>query len=196
MSILKQLKDSTFSEHKRLESLYPFNRLVRTDLTQQDYFCALKILYALHASLDQNTSKIPEIQRLQTGIRSTKDALLADLNDEKAAIFRTQRADQPKVDIELNCDGQLSGALYVLEGSKLGARLILRELEKRPDQHTLPLRYSKAAAKDRCWKTFGDTLERLAIENKIEIDACISGAQATFAALILCAEQLSGHLEA
>lgn len=193
MSILKQLKDSTFSEHKSLESLYPFNRLIRTDLTRGDYFCALKILYAVHASLDHNTSQIPEIQRLQAGILSTKDALLKDLNDEKADKFRTQWADQPSVDIELSCDGQLAGALYVLEGSKLGARLILRELEKRPDQQSLPLRYYQVAANDRSWKSFGDTLERLALENKIEINACISGAKATFAALIHSAEQLSGH---
>ena len=190
---IKHLKYSTISEHKRLESLYPFSRLLSADLTRRDYFCALKMLYALHESLDQNISQLPEIQRLQAGVRSTKENLSIDLSDEKPDEVETNLADQPVVDIELHCDSKLIGALYVAEGAKLGARIILRALENRPDKEHLPLQYYKVAAKDSSWKSFGDTIEYLTLENKIEADTCVAGAKATFDALIHCAEKMSKH---
>lgn len=190
---IKQLKYSTISEHKRLESLYPFNRLLSADLTRRDYFCVLKMLYALHESLDQNISQLPEIQRLQAGVQSTKENLSIDLSDEKPDEVGTNLADQPVVDIELHCDSKLIGALYVAEGAKLGARIILRALENRPDKEHLPLQYYKVAAKDSSWKSFGDTIEYLSLENKIEADTCVAGAKATFDALIHCAEKMSKH---
>ena len=190
---IKHLKYSTISEHKRLESLYPFSRLLSADLTRRDYFCALKMLYALHESLDQNISQLPEIQRLQAGVRSTKENLSIDLSDEKPDEVETNLADQPVVDIELHCDSKLIGALYVAEGAKLGARIILRALENRPDKEHLPLQYYKVAAKDSSWKSFGDTIEYLTLENKIEANTCVAGAKATFDALIHCAEKMSKH---
>ena len=190
---IKHLKYSTISEHKRLESLYPFSRLLSADLTRRDYFCALKMLYALHESLDQNISQLPEIQRLQAGVRSTKENLSIDLSDEKPDEVETNLADQPVVDIELHCVSKLIGALYVAEGAKLGARIILRALENRPDKEHLPLQYYKVAAKDSSWKSFGDTIEYLTLENKIEADTCVAGAKATFDALIHCAEKMSKH---
>ena len=193
MDTIKHLKYSTISEHKRLESLYPFSRLLSADLTRRDYFCALKMLYALHESLDQNISQLPEIQRLQAGVRSTKENLSIDLSDEKPDEVETNLADQPVVDIELHCDSKLIGALYVAEGAKLGARIILRALENRPDKEHLPLQYYKVAAKDSSWKSFGDTIEYLTLENKIEADTCVAGAKATFDALIHCAEKMSKH---
>ena len=193
MDTIKQLKYRTISEHKRLESLYPFDRLLSADLTRRDYFCVLKMLYALHESLDQNISQLPEIQRLQAGVQSTKENLSIDLSDEKPDEVGTNLADQPVVDIELHCDSKLIGALYVAEGAKLGARIILRALENRPDKEHLPLQYYKVAAKDSSWKSFGDTIEYLTLENKIEANTCVAGAKATFDALIHCAEKMSKH---
>ena len=59
--------------------------------------------------------------------------------------------------------------------------------------HHLPLQYYKVAAKDSSWKSFGDTIEYLTLENKIEADTCVAGAKATFDALIHCAEKMSKH---
>ncbi|MBL53176.1 MAG: hypothetical protein CL590_04700 [Alteromonadaceae bacterium] len=193
VSTIKQLKYSTISEHKSLESLYPFNRLLSVDLTRRDYFCVLKILYALHELLDQNISQLPEIQRLQAGVRNTKENLNIDLSNQKPDEVGTNLAVQPVVDIEFRCDSTLIGALYVAEGAKLGARIILRALENRPDKDHLPLQYYKVAAKDSSWKSFGDTIECLTLENKIEADTCVAGAKATFDALIHCAEKMSKH---
>ena len=122
-----------------------------------------------------------------------KENLNIDLSNQKPDEVGTNLAVQPVVDIEFRCDSTLIGALYVAEGAKLGARIILRALENRPDKDHLPLQYYKVAAKDSSWKSFGDTIECLTLENKIEADTCVAGAKATFDALIHCAEKMSKH---
>jgi len=74
----------------------------------------------------------------------------------------------------LSCPASLLGTIYVLEGSRLGGRLLARSLA--PD---CPRRFMDDG-EPRHWQSLVDVLDRTLVSNA-EIDSAITAAKAAFA---------------
>jgi heme oxygenase len=88
---------------------------------------------------------------------------------------------------EIATRAEALGALYVLEGSSLGAKKILKTLRSRgvstDDLHFLNP-YGKDAGA--YWRTFLEVLERETAHNQSTMNACVSGAIKAFAFAAMC----------
>ena len=107
--------------------------------------------------------------------RSRKAALSADLRE--LGIKDPLLSRLPP----LRGEAQQFGALYVLEGSRLGARLLVRQLQAAPDPPPRrAMRYLLHGEGQRLWRSFLDKLELSAAVKRSPADL-IAGARMAFA---------------
>lgn len=76
-------------------------------------------------------------------------------------------------------DAYLFGILYVLEGSRLGSRVILRNLQNSPAVTRVAISYLSHGQERRFWQTFLDRLES-SPATKRNPDLTVAGASAAF----------------
>lgn len=113
--------------------------------------------------------------------RTRSAALRADLASLSLPASET---DYPGRDVELGGEAHLFGALYVLEGSRLGARAILHALGNSPSAvHHCACRYLSHGAGQPLWQTFLSQLEASA-EVRRNHEATFEGASSAFAAFL------------
>lgn len=108
-------------------------------------------------------------------------ALLEDLNDfgispptRKAMSFDSDR-------------GSLAGIIYVLEGSRLGSRLILKSVLEIASEKALPVRFLSHGAGDRYWASFLNWLQLSNLSDE-EIASAIRAARRVFLAYTAAAD--------
>lgn len=106
--------------------------------------------------------------------RSRSAAILADLADLSLSAPAGRSIDG---DQRLTDEAYQFGMLYVLEGSRLGARVILRELQG--SMQPLPVRYLSHGQGQPMWQTFVRSLEASSAANQNR-ELAISGATAAF----------------
>jgi heme oxygenase len=70
------------------------------------------------------------------------------------------------------------GAMYVLEGSRLGAQVLLRRVDESADQGVLAARHFLRGSEPTMWASYLRTLEDA---SPIDIDEMLTAARATFA---------------
>lgn len=100
--------------------------------------------------------------------------------------------DGPGLDIVTRCEA--FGALYVLEGSSLGGRLILKDLARRCSPMTgLGFLNPYGALTSGLWLTFLAILERETASRKETIKQTVSGALKAFAFAELCLSKESSN---
>ena len=135
-SFLSQLKTATEAEHRALEATELSQLVMSPALTLDNY---LKVLYAFYGAFLPIEKKIDQgLQRDSVDLNSPNRAALA-ADDIR---FLSGRFDEGMVlNYDWNHNGMPSndtlpslpvtlGMLYVLEGSKLGGRLISRQLSR------------------------------------------------------------------
>jgi EAL domain-containing protein (putative c-di-GMP-specific phosphodiesterase class I)/heme oxygenase len=125
--ILERLRSSTRAAHAAIETLPRLSRLLARDITVTDYVQTLRLLHAFHASIE------PELARCLRGL-SRAEALLdgkgiaaleADITWFGAIPLAPQQLQRPPTSV-----ASALGALYVIEGSNLGGRIIGRHVAK------------------------------------------------------------------
>ncbi|GGC49505.1 biliverdin-producing heme oxygenase [Chelatococcus reniformis] len=178
MNLRHALRHATSALHAELDG-----RFSALDLgNRRDYTLFLRA---------QAAALLPLEQRLeQAGVadvvddwpeRSRSRALLADL----AALGA---ASPPPVPVaSLQGAGAVFGALYVLEGSRLGAEVLLREHGIGDAGGQLPIHFLGHGRGRRLWPTFLAALE-LASSAGIADDEVIGGAEAAFRTFLTATE--------
>jgi heme oxygenase len=125
--ILERLRSTTRAAHASIETVPRLSRLLARDITTTDYVETLRLLHAFHASM------LPDLARCLRGT-SRADALLdgaglaalaADIAWFDATPLAPRRLQRPPT-----CVASALGALYVIEGSNLGGRVIGRHLAR------------------------------------------------------------------
>jgi heme oxygenase len=132
--------------------------------------------------------------------RESEAALSPHLRDMPGLAFASRvdarqiKADPPRGTLsgnlvfpEIGTKAEALGAFYVLEGSSLGGKKILKTLGSRgvstDDLHFLNPYGKDARAR---WQTFLEVLERETAHNRSTMNACVSGAIKAFAFAATC----------
>jgi heme oxygenase (biliverdin-IX-beta and delta-forming) len=127
-----------------------------------DYRTFLEVIAAALLPLEAALGRV-HVERLfpDWGRRARSGAILADLDRLGGVVRRLSAPDEPGLD-ELQIDGLggILGTMYVLEGSRLGARMLLRQASQSADPEVQEARaYLSHGAGTNFWQTFLAALE-------------------------------------
>ncbi|UTN03307.1 biliverdin-producing heme oxygenase [Flavobacterium bizetiae] len=178
VDFLDKLKNQTASAHKKLESLPVSASILSPNMKISDYCHYLSLMYDVHKStqeivfplLKNHISDLEE--RAKTPLITDDLSFLNYTKKESVSIFKNQ---------DINVPFAL-GILYVIEGSTLGGRFILKNIETIPglDQQNGVSYFTGYGNKTGSyWKTFLNELTAYENENQCE-DDIIKGAVYTF----------------
>jgi heme oxygenase len=121
---LARLRAGTREAHARIETVPALSRLMAPDLTHDEYIALLQHLHAFHTQFEPAIAAAlearPEAAAMLDGARPR--ALAEDL------VWFGARPVMPPSLPRLDTTGAALGALYVIEGSGLGGRVIARHL--------------------------------------------------------------------
>jgi len=184
--ILERLRAATRSAHASIETVPRFGRLQAPDLTAADYVETLRRLHAFHAPIESAIAHCLSgnsvAEALLDGSRLA--AITADMAWFGASPMAPQRLpDQPA------SVASALGALYVIEGSNLGARVVGKQVAKTlgVGPGTGGSYHCGLSAEDarRRWRLLQELLHREIDESGTPSAPVLAAALATFAALEL-----------
>ncbi|MGO5000250.1 biliverdin-producing heme oxygenase [Oceanisphaera sp. W20_SRM_FM3] len=131
------LKQATRSEHQQLDQHPRLSPLMHSALQLSDYQSALTGLYGGQVALEAAVQAGLDTLQLAYPLVLRSPALVRDLGALNVALPETNldcplhpRTFQTST-LNIRTLGQLIGALYVLEGAKLGSRVIARNVQRR-----------------------------------------------------------------
>ena len=125
---IQQLRNSTAVQHTRLESLPVSKALLSEAVTLSDYALYLRCLYDVVSFYDSIV--LPQIESLvpNTFLRYKTPAIANDIDGLKDHLFfLTKPLDVPTIPDQAFA----MGMAYVIEGSTLGGRIIIKHLTPR-----------------------------------------------------------------
>jgi heme oxygenase len=182
-SLLASLRTTTAPLHARLEGIIRLPGAVRD---RADHAFWLRAHYSLHAPLEAALAMHGgwEDAGIDLAARRRAPALRADLRalgEDPAAVALAPPAALP--DLPGFCHAL--GALYVLEGSTLGGRVIARDLRRRLGEVVAPalgFYESGGEAAGVAWRSFCAALNAYGDAHPGQAPGVVAGACATFAA--------------
>lgn len=165
------IRDATCSSHHRLDAA-----LAKLDLTFPVYYegflrSQAEALFPLEATLEAGgiETLLPDwSQRVRTpALRHDLDALNIACHPQQAPEFKS--------------DAQMLGAVYVLEASRMSARVMLARLAENPDSEAMnATAYLRHGFGKRFWPSFLNVLETHPSAQD-DISGVVYGAQTAFA---------------
>jgi heme oxygenase len=183
-TIRKALQDATAPVHQRLHHHPGLAAVASGTISKEDYICLLMRLYGFHRPFDDRVCAAGSV--FETGL---------DLDIRKRAVhiaqdLKTLGADETAlaslplcVDIQSpRSPGELLGALYVVEGSTLGGRMLARALSSLFGQDAMDGRrffYGYGERHGVMWRDFVTRLEANAATRDQQIEI-LNGATKTF----------------
>ena len=176
------LRARTRPEHQSLEAVPALARLLTDRVTLNDYATVLRVLHTCHRAL---APQILACLPASSPVRALLDGQrVAGMEDDLAWLGVPTLPDKPVLPV-LATYSHAMGALYVLEGSNLGGRVIARHLSDRLHVHrgagaSFFDGLTAETARDR-WQILGTVLD--AAEPEISDEALLDGARDTFRCL-------------
>ena len=172
--ILEQLRTATAEAHEGLEQrLFPY---LENITAPEEYVRLLKAFYGFVKPVQELIyNQVEENMSADLDERRNADLILADL-EEMDSEDAVQLCDKLP---DLSTQPRAFGALYVLEGSTLGGKIIANTLAaKLPPPHALRFFRGYGSETGIMWKRFIAQLENPALQGKSE--EVIAGAADTF----------------
>jgi heme oxygenase (biliverdin-IX-beta and delta-forming) len=185
--IMSLLKVETATAHRQLERTHSFVRLFSPDYAMQEYKQLLCLFYGFHAALEpllfDNLAEPHQLvlsHKVKTGLLA-KD--LARFGESEIEIVKIRRCDELP---QLSSFARQMGALYVLEGSVLGGRIISKRLKEHFGDAILDkLNYYTCYGENvgTEWKGFQSFMGSQFADDSEQISEVIAAANDTFTAL-------------
>jgi len=131
LDFLGTLKTKTAASHKRLEKLPVSSSILSSEMKIQDYTRYLMLMYDVHHSVEEQVFPLLEHVFEDLTDRTKKYLIEEDLaylhypQPVAKSVFNTEN-----ITVAFAC-----GILYVIEGSSLGGRFILKNVESVPGLH-------------------------------------------------------------
>ena len=179
-AFLQRLRSETAPQHQQLEQNPLSAALMRPDVRKDDYAAYLSYMYRVIEYCEQTV--FPAIKDIaDTSGRHKLPALAADL----AFLGKTPHSEDFVITPGPLSAAQAMGYMYVIEGSTLGGRVILKHISK-----TIPVNATAGAAyfhgyEDETgsrWKNFLQELTDFTVNNRCE-EAVITAATHAFTAI-------------
>lgn len=119
--INEQLKDSTQASHQALEK--KMVSIIKKIRTRQDYVNFLKLMYGYYSALERRVQEY--VSEMEIGKRRKAERLLDDISYFES----TATPDLCKELPPISSHAEALGAMYVMEGSTMGGKIIARMIE-------------------------------------------------------------------
>ncbi len=128
--IIEALREGTRAAHDRIEQNRVMGRLTQPDLDLTDYTLVLKRMLGLHLALEGPLAAALAHRRIPLGLDQRRKTPL--LRRDLMALGALEPIAPASIDLAALLADEPSawGTLYVLEGSTLGGRIILRNVER------------------------------------------------------------------
>jgi len=186
-NLIVALRHATAAAHESIEQLPIMRRIMSSSVTRADYCHYLLVLRELYTPLEAALyTAIDRDTQLRLGVRPKLPALLADLSEQTAMNSNEPvamvAAGVMQSTVVIQSINHLVGSLYVLEGATLGGRTIARHLRRVLGEELGGARFLDFHGEhtSAVWKQFAGALDELCAEQRLEPDAVIAGALATF----------------
>lgn len=125
---LNNLRTRTMPAHKSLEEVPLSARIVQQDVTKEEYARYIELMYPVHADAEQNI--YPVLRDIVPNIEERKKA--SHIKNDLAYInlLLTTAEERPLTAKMTNMSQAFAlGVMYVIEGSTLGGRVILKNIQ-------------------------------------------------------------------
>jgi heme oxygenase (biliverdin-IX-beta and delta-forming) len=155
------LRQATRDAHRRLDSHSVLRPLISPGLSHEEYKRALLALYPAQCRLEKSIVRGLDTLHQDYPMRYRAPSLADDL----ASMAQPLPALDETVTLEVCRPGQLIGLLYVLEGARLGSRIIAHNVHRTLGRQ-VPSRYFTVAQDDGSWSTFWQFSERYCPESE------------------------------
>jgi heme oxygenase (biliverdin-IX-beta and delta-forming) len=169
--ITNRLRTETSHWHEQTEQVAFSAEIMSGTLTPEQYVMLIANNYRLHFMAEQALRKfgIPEsLPELDFGKRSRLKMLESDMHSLGLAMPHFSDDENP---FELNDEYEALGLMYVLEGSTLGGRVILKTLHKNPAFEGISaFRFYEGHGEETglYWKKFQEVLLSKAVDEAAE----------------------------
>lgn len=181
-SFFKELREKTALYHTKLEETELSKAILKDDLSKEEYIDYLKAMYAFEKPFEavyfpllaDYFSDIDKRKRAEL-IEKDIQVLGGSVADLELETFNTSDITLPEA----------IGAMYVMQGSSLGGRVILKHVNKHlglEAENGASYFHGFGAETGRFWTTFLDEMWTLTAENPDQ-DKIIGGAVETFRVL-------------
>ena len=186
--VMIRLKQSTAPMHDALEDLPAMRRLVDSELTRADYHELLRRFHRANVACEHHLlrrASVWEDQGYDWSSRLAKTAWLeADLRHLDPSFAPTPfTLDAGFTPYQGEGLARAAGCLYVLEGSTLGSRLIVRLLDqahRRPAAGANRFFHGYGPATGECWSSLGRDLEASLGGDEAALEQAIRAAGETY----------------
>ncbi len=161
----QQLRDATKAEHHKIDHHLLMENLLRGDLNKKGYITVLNALYCLHFPIENAFLAIRHHGEFPSPMRS---GWLAEDLDRMGGVAggRMWSGRIPET-----VSGYV-GMRYVIEGSAMGGKLILRHLATRlPVECRDATRFFQGDSLDLGWKNLWEMTEQVSVVSSEAIDA-------------------------
>lgn len=171
MKLIAKLRESTRDQHAQLDQISEMKRLTSSDVDVNDYKNYLRAFLKIYSTIENEIYNYASVYIKEINLNQRLPQLKNDLEQLKVGQQRME-ADKKLI---LNHKEYL-GALYVMEGSRLGGNLIGKHLAKHlsMDKNNLSFLVSPSTVK---WSQIISLLNEQPKENHVEV---IKGAQKVF----------------
>jgi len=119
--INEQLKDSTQASHQALEK--KMVSIIKKIRTRQDYVNFLKLMYGYYSALERRVQEY--VSEMEIGKRRKAERLLEDISYFESTSTPDLCNELPPI----SSHAEALGAMYVMEGSTMGGKIIARMIE-------------------------------------------------------------------
>jgi len=164
MRIIKQLREATNNLHRAIEKVSMSKSIISCSLSVDDYKKLIQKNYFIHTKVElafAEFQKIPSSKQLDYSYHSRLPSLQLDLKTLDL-IPPEINADHLMLASLENVSGML-GALYVVEGSSLGNKVIYKHLRKNTFLQEIPEFYffkNDQIKSPHSWKNFIEIAEK------------------------------------
>lgn len=148
MTIIEDIRKETAALHSRLDNLELTKRLMSKQVSKEDYSNYIQCFYALHALIEpllyqEAVLHIPNIDKNQRILSLQADLELLNVPELVMEV---------PVETAFITSKAYLGALYVMEGSRLGGRFIARHLREWLPENEVPAFHFLEEAPEVGWK--------------------------------------------
>ncbi|OIN04330.1 biliverdin-producing heme oxygenase [Oceanisphaera psychrotolerans] len=143
------LRQSTLDAHRNLDRHRVLRPLLKPGLRQEEYTGALLALYPAQCQLEEAIHRGLHRLQLDYPLLSRVSALAGDLT----TLAQRLPVHDGTACLDVGRPGQLIGLLYVLEGAKLGSRVIAHNIHRTLGTQ-VPSRYFSVAQEEDNWRDF------------------------------------------
>ena len=174
----KRLKDETLDSHQQLEKKVVTQ--IKAVGTPDDYAKLIRLFYGYFGGVEAAIALRPQLIFLSDYDQRRKSVALANdlkLLNSSLPVIATESS-LPGLENEF----QIAGALYVMEGSTLGGKFIVKMLKEKlaqisPDAFSFFVGYQEDTGK--MWQRFIDAINKMSL-NEVQENEVIESANDTF----------------